>query len=217
MRRTALLATTLAGALALPAAAQAHVTLQPDTAPAGKFARLDVRVPTEGGDATRKVVLDLPPGFVFASYEPAPGWTVRMTTRKLTHPVATPDGTVEQEVRRISWTARSGATIPPGAFQDFGLAVRVPDGKPGEKLTFGATQVYASGATVSWTGAADAETPAPQVTLAGDEVAATGAATPAPEEQEAVPTRQLALGGLAAGALGIVFGLAGLRRRRRLA
>ena len=36
-----------AGALAAPAAAQAHVTLQPKTAQAGSFTVLDVRVPNE--------------------------------------------------------------------------------------------------------------------------------------------------------------------------
>ena len=59
--------------LLAPAAAQAHVTLQPDTAPAGGFTRLDVRVPNERDDAgTTKVDVQLPPGFIAASYEPVP-------------------------------------------------------------------------------------------------------------------------------------------------
>ena len=49
--RTVLVATTIA-ALALPAAAQAHVTLQPSSAPAGAFMKLDVRVPTELDNAS---------------------------------------------------------------------------------------------------------------------------------------------------------------------
>ena len=52
----------------LPAAAGAHVTLQPTEAPAGGFARLDVRVPNERDDAaTRKVAVQMPPGFASAS------------------------------------------------------------------------------------------------------------------------------------------------------
>ena len=44
MRRS-ILAAAAAALLLAPAAAQAHVTIQPDTAPAGGFTRLDVRVP----------------------------------------------------------------------------------------------------------------------------------------------------------------------------
>ena len=50
MRRS-ILAAAAAALLLAPAAAQAHVTLQPDTAPAGGFTRLDVRVPNERDDA----------------------------------------------------------------------------------------------------------------------------------------------------------------------
>ena len=70
------LAAALAAALtlAVPAAAGAHVTVQPGTVPAGGFTRLDVRVPTERENAsTTKVQLKLPDGFAEASYEPVPG------------------------------------------------------------------------------------------------------------------------------------------------
>jgi uncharacterized protein len=67
----------VAATLALPAAAAAHVTLQPSTAPADGFTRLDVRVPNERDDAsTVNVDVHLPPGFAFVSYEPRPGWKV---------------------------------------------------------------------------------------------------------------------------------------------
>ncbi|MCW3009438.1 MAG: nuclear export factor, partial [Solirubrobacterales bacterium] len=57
--------------LALPAAATAHVTVNPKQAPAGAYTVLDVRVPTERDDAsTVKVVVKMPPGIVSASYEP---------------------------------------------------------------------------------------------------------------------------------------------------
>src|SRR3954454_24190346 len=165
-RRTLLAAATAVAAAAAPATAQAHVTLQPDAAPAGQFTRLDVRVPTERDQPTRRVVLVLPPGFAFASYQPVGGWDVRLSTRELAQPIVTDDGAVDQEVTRITWTARSReGGIPAGAFQDFGLSVRVPDGESGSKLTFKAIQHYADGAVVRWSGAADSKTPAPQVTL----------------------------------------------------
>ena len=91
LRKTILTATAL-GALALPAAAAADVTLQPDAAPAGAFTRLDVRVPTERGVGTKRVVLELPPGFAFASYQPVAGWRIKMSQRELVQPLQI-DGT----------------------------------------------------------------------------------------------------------------------------
>ena len=165
LRKTILTATAL-GALALPAAAAADVTLQPDAAPAGAFTRLDVRVPTERDVATKRVVLELPPGFAFASYQPVAGWRIRMSQRELVQPLRIDGTDFDHEIARITWTAETKAdAIPPGAFQDFGLAVRIPDGEPGQKLTFDALQEYADGETVRWVGDHTSETPAPQVTL----------------------------------------------------
>jgi uncharacterized protein YcnI len=88
-------AAVAAGALSAPAAASAHVTLQADSAPAGAITVVNVRVPIERDDAsTVKVDLQLPHGFVFASYEPRPGWSVKLTNEKLAKPVQTDDGPV---------------------------------------------------------------------------------------------------------------------------
>ena len=98
--RKFLTAAVAAAALAAPAAAQAHVTLQPSEAPAGGFTRLDVRVPNERDDAaTTKVALQLPDGFAFASYEPVPGWKVKVQKAKLPEPVKTDDGEVTEGVK----------------------------------------------------------------------------------------------------------------------
>jgi periplasmic copper chaperone A len=225
--RKLILTSTALGALALPAAANAAVTLQPDAAPAGKFTRLDVRVPTERGVATKRVVLDLPPGFAFASYEPADGWRIRMTQRELVQPLEIDGQSFDHEIARITWTAETKADrIPPGGFQDFGLAVRIPDGEPGEKLTFKTLQEYADGEIVRFVGAPDSDAPAPQVTLdslPGPAEAATAraqaAARPvvAARENEDLPSRNLVLGAIGAGGLGALLGFAGwvsgLRRR----
>ena len=112
--RKFLTAAVAAAALAAPAAAQAHVTLQPSEAPAGGFTRLDVRVPNERDDAaTTKIALQLPDGFAFASYEPVPGWKVRVQKAKLPEPVKTDDGEVSEGVKLITWTSKTG--IPAGA------------------------------------------------------------------------------------------------------
>jgi periplasmic copper chaperone A len=226
MHRKVVLVATALGALALPAGASAHVTLQPDAAPAGQFTRLDVRVPTERPVATKRVVLELPPGFVFASYQPVAGWKVRMATRELVEPVKTDDGEIDHEISRVSWTATSDASaIPPGGFQDFGLAVRIPDGKVGAKLTFKALQAYADGKVVRWIGAPDSENPAPQVTLddtPDPAVAASARAAAAARPVKAaattsndLPSKTLVIAALAAGALGALLGFAGWVAGRR--
>ncbi len=214
-----ILVSTAVCALALPAAANAAVTLQPDAAPAGKFTRLDVRVPTERGVATTRVVVELPPGFAFASYEPAAGWRIRMTQRELVQPLVIDGESFDHEISKISWTAETKANrIPPGGFQDFGLAVRIPDGEPGEKLTFKALQEYADGEIVRFVGAAGGENPAPQVTLdslPGPAEAATAraqaAARPAAKAAtvQDLPSRELVLAALAAAGLGVLLGFAG--------
>ena len=156
------------GALALPAGAAAHVTLQPSSVAAGGFTRLDVRVPNERDDsATTKVDVQLPAGFAFVSYEPRPGWEVTVRREKLDEPIKTDEGfEIDEAVSRITWTGdgRQGA-IGPGEFVDFGLSLRMPEGEPGEKLTFKALQTYDDGQIVRWIGPEDAEEPAPIVTL----------------------------------------------------
>jgi periplasmic copper chaperone A len=157
-------AAIVAAALALPAAASAHVTLQPNTAPADGFTRLDVRVPNERDDAaTVKVDVQLPPGFAFVSYEPRPGWEVEVKREKAEQPIEVEEGLeVDEEIRQITW---SGGRIGPGEFVDFGLSLRMPKGEAGDKLTFKALQTYDDGDVVRWIGPEDADEPAPIVTL----------------------------------------------------
>jgi uncharacterized protein len=223
MHRTIALAAAV-GALALPAAAQAHVTLAPNTAPAGAFTVESVRVPNEQDKAnTVKVDVQLPPGFVSVSYEQQPGWTVKVTRTKLAKPVKTDDGLVTEQVSRITWTGDGKqGKIAPGQFQDFPLSVQVP-GKAGETLTFKALQTYDNGDVVRWIGAPSAAEPAPRVQVtaaAGEHAAATGAgstATPpaAASDSGSRASKGLGIAALAAGILGLLLGLAGLVAGRR--
>jgi len=212
MRPTTLLATATL-ALALPATADAHVTLQPEQAAAGSFTRLDVRVPTERDDAsTTKVDVQFPPGFAEASYEPVPGWNVKVTKEKLATPIKTDDGEVTEGVKQITWTAKSRADgIPPGAFQDFGLSVQVP-GKAGDQLTFKALQTYSNGEVVRWIGARNSDTPAPIVSVTGD-AAAAPAATPAATSSDS--SNGLAITALLVGIVGLIAGVVALMTSRR--
>jgi uncharacterized protein YcnI len=228
MRRT-LIAVSVA-ALALPAAAHAHVTLQPSEAPAGGFARLDVRVPNERDNAgTNKVAVQFPPGFIFVSYEPVPGWDVQVEKRKLDTPVESHGEQITEEVATVTFTGRgSNGIIRPGQFQDFGLSVGLPD-EPGKSLTFKSVQTYENGEVVRWIGPPDSDEPAPQVRLvAGEEEH--GAAAEPQEDAEARQTSAAATGGgdeddgaptwlavvaLAIGALGLLAGTGALLQARR--
>jgi uncharacterized protein len=205
-------------ALAVPAAAQAHVTLQPKQAPADGYTRLDVRVPNEeDAKATTKVVVQMPPGFAGVSYEPVPGWRTAVATRKLATPIKTDDGTLTEEVARITFTA-TGQGLAPGQFQDFGLSLRLPDKPAGTKITFKALQTYEGGTVVRWIGAPDSDRPAPQVTLTA--AAEEGHAAPAPAAAATDDDggddggNGLAIAALIVGALGLLAGGAALVRAR---
>jgi uncharacterized protein len=227
--KRALLAAVPVALLALPAAAAAHVTLQPDTAPAGGFVRLDVRVPNERDDAaTDKVEVQMPDGFVFASYEPVAGWKTQVKSRKLDQPIETDDGPVDAQVSTITWTATDpAAAIQPGQFRDFGLSVGLPDQyAEGDALTFPSIQTYDNGEVVRWIGAPDSDEPAPQVTLTAaegehghaapeeDEAAAAPPASGSDDDSSGAPT-WLAILGLVVGAAGLVAGGLALSRSPR--
>jgi periplasmic copper chaperone A len=208
-------AVAAAGLLAAPAVAGAHVTVQPGEVAAGGFTRLDVRVPNETDNATTtKVELQLPDGFAEASYEPVPGWKVKVTKAKLPQPVKTDDGTVTEEVKRITW---SGGSLPPGAFQDFGLSVQVP-GKAGQTLTFKALQTYSDGKVVRWIGPEGSDNPAPTVKLTSASAPA-ASATPAPAtaSSDSGGSNALSIVALVLGALGLATGAVALSRQRRRA
>lgn len=206
-------------ALALPATAGAHVTLQPSEAAAGDFTVLDVRVPNERDDAaTTKVDVQLPSGFVFASYQPVPGWSVEVKSERLARPLQTDDGPVTSEVRQMTWSADSDkAGIQPGQFQDFPISVQIP-GEAGDTLTFKALQTYDNGEVVRWIGAPDSEEPAPQVAVTAGEEGHHGAAAE-PEasgsDHSEGASQGLGIAALVLGALGLLAGGAALLRSRR--
>jgi uncharacterized protein len=168
-------AALLALALLAPAAARAHVTLQPNEAPEGAYTVLDVRVPNESdSENTTKVAVQFPEGFGDVSYQAVPGWSVKVVHAKLKKPIQTDDGPITEGVKEVIF---SGGKLPPGQFQDFPLSVQIP-GKAGEELTFKAVQTYEK-EVVHWIGAPETEHPAPQVLVtppreAGQSTAAAG-------------------------------------------
>ncbi len=216
-RMTLAAALTAAVAGALPAAASAHVTLQPKEAAAGSYTVESVRVPNERDDAsTTKVEVQLPAGFAAVSYEPVAGW--RATVKS--------DG---GQVRRVTFTATSkDAGIAPGQFRDFPLSMQIP-GKAGDTLTFKALQTYSDGQVVRWIGAPDADKPAPQVAVTAAPTGEDhhgGAAAPAQAEASGAAddddgddddggSNTLSIVALIVGGLGLLAGGAALASARR--
>ncbi len=216
-------AALLALALLVPAAAQAHVTLQPNEAPEGAYTVLDVRVPNETDNAnTTKVAVQFPQGFGDVSYQAVPGWKVEVVHDKLTKPIQTDDGPVTEGVSEVIF---SGGKLAPGEFQDFPLSVQIP-GKAGEELTFKAVQTYDDGEVVRWIGAPETEHPAPQVlvTPAQEEGAAPAAADTSDASASSGSTetsssgsddKGLAIAALAVAVIALVVAGAAIFGRRR--
>ena len=234
--RTVAVATAIA-TLAVPAAAQAHVTLQPNQAAAGSFTVVNIRVPTERDDAaTSKIDVRFPAGFAAARYQAVPGWKVRVIMKELATPIETDDGPITEGVDRMVFTRTSNAGgIKPGQFQDFPISVQIP-GKAGDKLTFKAVQTYSNGEVVRWIGAPGADEPAPQVTVtaAAAQGAAASASThgsvgggasgaeanggsvqPAGAVSDDGGSDGLSIAALAVGLLGVLFGSAAFLASRR--
>jgi uncharacterized protein YcnI len=217
-RRSIAAVATAAFALGLPAVAQAHVTLEPSSQPAGAETVLNVRVPNERDDAsTVKLGVRLPPGFFEADVEPQAGWTVKVVKSKLAKPIQTDDGPISESVSQITWTGsgKGEGAIPPGGFKDFPVLVLIP-GKAGDRLTFKALQTYSNGTIVRWIGAPDADQPAPQVTVTAASPAAAAPATTTPARPAAATQKSdgaskgLGVAALIAGILGLLLGAGAL-------
>jgi uncharacterized protein YcnI len=164
-----------AGTLALVALggpALAHVTVNPDTAPAAGYAKLTFRVPTEQDNAsTTKVQVFFPAAEPFGEVlvMPQPGWRYKVIDKKLTTPITTDDGQVSQAVSQITWTATSKASaIQPGQFNEFNVSLGpLPDSGT---VAFKALQTYSNGDVVRWiqpsvAGQVEPDHPAPTVTI----------------------------------------------------
>jgi uncharacterized protein YcnI len=201
--------------VAVPGLAAAHVSLQPQEAPAKGFVVEDVRVPNEEESAnTTKVSVQFPDGFAEVSFQPVPGWNVKVKKTKLAKPITTDEGDkLTEQVSQVTWT---GGKIAPGQFQDFPVSLQMPD-KSGTTLTFKAIQTYDNGKVVRWIGPPDAEEPAPQVKVTAAE-GETASATPAPSTSDNSgddDSNTLAVIALIVGALGLLAGGAALLTRRR--
>ncbi|RSN62133.1 MULTISPECIES: YcnI family copper-binding membrane protein [Actinomadura] len=227
-RRTAVVAVLgAAGLVGLATAASAHVTVNPDAAEQGSWAKVSFRVPNERDDAaTTKLQIDLPAEHPLrsVSVRPVPGWDVETEKTKLPQPVKTESGTITEAVTRITWT---GGKIEPGQFQEFDVSFGpLPTGT--DQMMFKAAQTYEGGEVVDWDqptpeNGAEPEHPAPVLALTpaasgsghGADAELTATAADTGDADGADGTARLLGGvGIGAGAVGIAIGGFGLARAR---
>jgi uncharacterized protein YcnI len=160
---------TVAGMLALPGMAEAHITVQPGTAEGGDFSVLAFRVPNERDNASTtqlRVTLPTQPiGSVQTT--PVPGWKITTATRHLDKPIEMEGEQLNAVVSEVTWTATDGG-IGPGQFQDFNLSLgQLPESG---KLVFNTLQTYSNGEKVNWNEVSadpsvEPEHPAPILTI----------------------------------------------------
>jgi periplasmic copper chaperone A len=140
----------VAAILALPSLAQAHVTVQPETAEGGGFSVVAFRVPNERDDAsTTQVRVSLPQDRPIGSVQTTPvtGWKITTATRQLDKPIEMFGEQLDTVVSEVTWTATADG-IGPGQFQDFAVSLgQLPES--GE-LVFNVLQTYSSGEKVNW-------------------------------------------------------------------
>lgn len=152
-------------AVAAPLSASAHVTVAPDSAPAGSWVLVDIKVPNESATAvTNKVELHLPTDTPISnvSYVPVSGWTTELVRETLPAPVEVGGTTVTEAITVVIWTATPGHEISAGQLQVFPLSLGpIPDTG---KLVMIADQTYSDGTIVSWSETTEgASHPAPTI------------------------------------------------------
>jgi periplasmic copper chaperone A len=227
-----------AGALIAPAGAQAHISLHPNTIPAGAFATLDVRVPgeQEGAHVTKVDVL-FPQGFTGVDYENVPGWSARVIETKLATPIEEDGETIDTEVSQIVWTWTGPlGKVENGQFIQFPLSLAIPADATGRALEFRTVQSYSNGQVVHWISSSlTAEHPSPRINVtakggviqdvAGEEAGPQAGQTPGSSSAPAPAatststssgaSKGLGIAALILGALGLIAGLAALVVSRR--
>ena len=165
-RKIALLVT--AWALLAATSAQAHVSIHPNTIPAGAFATLSVVVPGEQqGAYVKKVDVLFPAGFTSVAYESVPGWSARVIERKLAKPVQDDGESIDTEVAQLVWTWTGPlGKVGDGQFVAFPLSVAIPADASGKQLEFRTVQTYSNGQAVHWIDPSlDAEHPSPRINV----------------------------------------------------
>lgn len=134
-------------AVALATAAQANVTVSPQQSAPGVREKYELRVPNEKRSATITVEIRFPAGLRVTTVEQKPGWHAEA--------LRDPSG----NLIGVRWVGN----LPPEQFTEFGLLGQNPG--TGKELVFTATQAFADGTKIEWSGDANSKSPAARVRL----------------------------------------------------
>ena len=229
MRPRTMAAVIAASALLAPAAAQAHISIHPNTVPAGAFATLYARVPgeQEGAHVTKLDML-FPSGITSVEYANVPGWSVKVLSEKVSPPIQTDEGPVSEQVSQVVWTWSGPlGMVDDNQFVELPFSIVVPHTLAGHALEFRTVQTYSNGQVVHWIDPSlSAEHPAPRINVtaaagviedvagkeAGPEAGQTGtpAAAATSTSNASGASKGLALAALIVGILGLLAGGAAL-------
>ena len=118
-------ASILLAAAMLASGAQAHITLEQASAPAGAYLKLTFRV-GHGceGSATSGLTVMLPESVIGAKPMPKAGWKISTIDGKLSVPVESHGKSITSSVREIAW---KGGPLPDAQYDEFSMQVKLPD------------------------------------------------------------------------------------------
>ena len=174
-------------ALGLAVPADAHISPDKDSVPAGGFTSVTLTVPHGCEDSpTSALAVQIPEGILNAAPQVVAGWDAEATETALDEPVDTGEGDpVTERVSEISWTAEAGNELPPHFRQQFTIGFQAPE-EVGERLYFKLVQTCTEGET-AWIeetedGAEEPEHPAPFVDVVAAEEGGHGGAAEEDEE-----------------------------------
>ncbi|MDM7892416.1 YcnI family copper-binding membrane protein [Curtobacterium caseinilyticum] len=226
---TGTLGVTAAIVLGTAAAASAHVEADATSTAANSYTTATFSVPHGcDGSPTTKLVFQVPESVIEVTPTVNPNWTITKTTEPYTAPSSSAASDEETEagaerVTSVTYTAKT--PLPADERDTFALSFALPDGKPGDRVSFPVAQTCEEG-SVDWdqaqeSGKAEPEHPAPSIVLTaasastGDDDATTATAsdTTTATAQPDLVGRFLGLGGLLVGAVGLVVAVAATRRR----
>lgn len=233
--RTLIASATAAAALIIVPSAIAHVTVSATNLEAGGYSTLTIAVPHGcEGAATTKLELKLAEGTTSFTPGRTAFWTGKVTTKKLDEPITNAHGEEITEVpETVTYTASK--PLPDGQLDLISNSIKLPDTE-GDAY-FPIIQTCEGGKSTSWTqipeeGGEEPEHPAGELTLvaaSGDEHGDGEAAEKVHDAADAASdhddemgdlqddvdnARILAIVGIVLGALGLLFGLVGIRRKK---
>jgi uncharacterized protein YcnI len=163
MKRLAVLSLAIM-ACAMPA--HAHVGLQIPTSPAGSSYKAILQVPHGcDGAATTAIKVRIPEGYFNVKPLPKAGWTITSVKGPYQKPHELHGSQVTEGVTEISWT---GGELPDDHFDEFAFrGTLAGDLSEGTVLYFPTVQVCSTAeeAWIDVTGEADADKPAPTLTV----------------------------------------------------